>query len=351
MRTITEIYEALKQDFYEAGGMGIAEGGDMSLRLMAVAAEMFSLEAQCEFIKRQAFPQTAEGEYLDRHAYVRAISRRQAVKAGGVLRFILNDAVAADTIIPKGTECMDGAGQLYITEAEARIAAGELACDVEAHAAVAGEAGNAAAGSINKMRRAPTGVSAVSNPEAFTGGCDEEDDEELRGRVIASYRTLPNGANKAYYEALALSVAGVGKVKVLPKNRGRGTVDVVFSASDGYPSDELIDKVRALIEGCREICVDVSVAAPEEKTVDITAALTIAQGYEFDYVKERSEAALRAYFGGDKLGESIYKAKLLSILMSVEGVENCTLSAPNADITAEETALPTIGVISISQAV
>ena len=135
MITIQEIYEALKADFFEASGTGLTAGGDMSLRLMAVAAEIFSLEAQCEFVKRQAFPQTAEGEYLDRHAQVRAISRRQAAKAGGELRFSLNDAAAEAVAIPAGTACVNGGGGIYVTIEDAAIPAGELGCSVAAVAA------------------------------------------------------------------------------------------------------------------------------------------------------------------------------------------------------------------------
>ncbi len=351
MRSINEIYEKLKQNFFDAGGTGLSEGGDMSLRLMAVAAEIFSLEAQCEFTMRQAFPQTASGEYLDKHAATRAISRRQAVKAGGMLRFSLNEAAGEAVEIPAGTQCMNGAGDVFVTTASARIAPGETQCEVGARAEKEGEAGNAAAGSITRMRHAPAGVSAVTNPAAFTGGSDSESDEELRERVLSSYRRLPNGANAAYYEALALSVAGVEKAMVLPRKRGRGTVDVVFSASYGYPDQELVEKVRELISQRREICVDVDVSAPSTKAVDVSAALRVSSGYDFEEVKARAVNAIGAYFGGDKLGESIYAAKITSILMSLEGVENCVLSAPASDIAASAEVLPVAGTVSISQAV
>ena len=48
----------------------------------------------------------------------------------------------------------------------------------------------------------PIGVVQCTNPAAFSGGCDAESDEALRGRVLASYQRLPNGANAAYYLSL-----------------------------------------------------------------------------------------------------------------------------------------------------
>ena len=351
MRTINEIYEALKQNFLEVSGRAVTEGGDMSLRLMAVAAEIYSLEVQCEFVKRQAFPQTAEGEYLDYHAETRAITRGEAAAARGKLRFSLNAPAAEAVDIAEGLQCLDLAGNVFITAEKGTISSGETSCQVEAYAEKAGEAGNAAPGTVVRMRQAPAGVSAVINDSWFSGGCDRESDVELRKRVIESYRKLPNGANAAYYEALAKSVTGVGKVLVYPRKRGIGTVDIIFSADDGCPSQELLDEVQEKLEKGREICVNVLVEAPETLNVDVSAALSLSEGYDFAKVKAEAEKLIRGCFGGDKLGEGIYRAKLMAALMSLEGVENCHLSAPAADIPAAEAVLPVIGGVSISQAV
>ena len=351
MRSITEIYEALKKDFYEVAGAAVTEGGDMSLRLMAVAAEIFSLEAQCEFTKKQAFPQTADGEYLDLHAAARAITRKEACRAGGVLRFSLNAPAAETVSVPAGTECLSGAGVVYLTAEEGEIPAGELYSEVRAEAGMAGEGGNTAAGSIKVMRHAPVGVESVTNPEAFIGGSEAEDDETLRSRVLSSYRKLPNGANAAYYESLARSITGVDKVIVLPKNRGRGTVDIVFSADSGYPDENLVNRVKAAIEEGREICVDVAVRAPDREELSVKATVTVAEGHSFELVSAEAHAALEKYFGGSKLGEGVYTAKLLSIIMGIEGVENCVLSAPADDIAAKALTLPVLVNVELTEAV
>lgn len=351
MRSIDEIYQALKSDFYAYSGYAVADGGDMALRLMAVAAQIFSLEAQCDYAIRQAFPQTASGEHLDCHAQVRALTRREAAKAAGKLCFSCTEPAQTELTVAAGTQCMSASGAVFVTNEEGKIAAGGSSCLVAAQALTAGEHGNVEAGSIVYMRLAPAGVSGVSNPEAFTGGSDAEDDEALRRRVLESYSRLPNGANTAYYEALALSVAGVEKAVVLPRNRGRGTVDIVFSAVGGVPGEELLEKVQQLIEEQREICVDVLVSAPVAKTVDITAGLSLEEGCEFEAVKAKAEAAVKEYFSGQRLGEGIFLARLYSLLMAVEGVENCAITAPAADVAAERATLPVLGQLSIGQAV
>ncbi len=351
MRTTKEIYEALKQDFYEACGISLREGGDMALRLLAAAAELFTLEAQCDYVRRQAFPQTAEGQQLDLHAASRAISRRGEVKATGELCFSLSGAAAAAVSIPVGTECLDGAGRVYVTVEEGIIPVGQLSCTVAARAGAEGEEGNVPAGTVTHFRYAPAGVTSVANPGAFTGGIDCESDESLRSRVLASYRKLPNGANVAYYESLALSHPNVEKVVVLPRARGRGTVDIVFSSAAGMPDAELIESVSELIGGSREICVDVELRAPQARNVDLIVSVTPQSGWDFETVRSRVDSAIRQQFHGGKLGEGIYIAGLYAMIMAVEGVANCIVSSPAADISVDATTLPVLSSLSITEGV
>ena len=104
MRTMEEIYSALAGKLAADSGAVVVDGGDLSLRLRAVAAELFSLEAQGEFLARQSFPQTATGEYLDRHALLRGLTRGSARKAKGTLRFYLAETAAEAREIPAGED-------------------------------------------------------------------------------------------------------------------------------------------------------------------------------------------------------------------------------------------------------
>lgn len=351
MRTIDEIYEALVSDLVGAGGVVPVSGGDMALRLRALAAEMFTLEAQAEFVTRQGFPQTATGEFLDNHAALRGLERGGAQKAAGTLRFSLTEAAEEDVAVPAGTECMTAAGVAFVTTDAGTITAGSTWCAVAAEAVDSGSGGNVPAGTVAYMKLAPTGVSAVTNPAAFTGGTDGEDDESLRARVLGSYRTLPNGANAAYYESKVLGCAGVEAVTVLPKNRGIGTVDVVFATRSGVPTAAEVAAVQALLDAEREICVDIEVSAPTTAAVSVTAALKMADGYGFAAVKTAAEAALTAHFSGALLSKPVYRAGLSALLMSVEGVENCVLSAPAADTAAADGTLPVLGTVTLTEAV
>ena len=54
------------------------------------------------------------------------------------------------------------------------------------------------------MQACPVAITACTNPKAFSGGSDLEDDEALRSRILESYQRLPNGANAAWYEQTAI---------------------------------------------------------------------------------------------------------------------------------------------------
>lgn len=331
-----------------ASGVYLSPGGDMALRLYAAAAELSSLWAQVDWLRKQSFPQTATGEELDKHARLRALERLSGKPATGFIRFEADGARENEVSVPKGTVCRTAAGLEFETSVEGLIAAGESFTLVPAAARLKGTAGNVPAGAIYQMTLAPTGVSRCSNPQAFSGGTDEESDEELRGRVLASFLRLPNGSNCAYYEAEALNTEGVGAVKVLPKRRGIGTVDLIVASDAGQPEPEVISRLQEKFEAEREICVDVLVAAPVNVPVDVSVAVKCAEGFQTAKVVSEVKAALEAMFSGQLLGRTLYRAKIGNTVYSIPGVENYTLTEPSQDVPIEGGELPSAGTITVT---
>lgn len=343
MRTIDEIYDEMKQNYEERCGLVLSDDGDMAIRLYTVAAQVYALETQMEFTKRQAFPQYADGDYLDLHATVRGISRTGETHAVGTMRFYLEEEAIAEVAVPLGTVCTDSAGIEFETTEAGTIAIGEIYCDVAAMASLGGISGNAPIGEITNMPLAPTGVSTCRNITAFVGGSAGEDDETLRARIIASYNALPNGANVAYYEQQAMSIDGVYAVQVLPRVRGTGTVDIAIASIEGVPSDEIVEQVQELIEQKREICVDVLVYAPTTTAIDLTIELDCDDGL-YDSVQEK----LEDYFSGALLGKAVLLADIYQTIYSVDGVTNYKILQPTADIAAVDGVLPQLGELTIS---
>ena len=347
MNTVDELYNELMAAFAEATGMEAAGSGDLAARMYAVAAQLWGLYVQCDWVNRQCFPQTAPGEYLDLHAQLRGVERREATAAEGVLRFTVDAAGAADREIAAGTVCMTAGLTRFETIEAGTLEAGETSVDIRARALEAGSAGNVAAGTILQMAVAPVGVSRCTNPAAFTGGTDREDDETLRARVLETYRRLPNGANAAFYQQGALSFDEVAAAAVIPRPRGVGSVDVVVSTAAGAPSAELLEELEDYFEARREIAVDVQVRAPEMETVDVTVQVAAEEGQDAQAVQDAVEAALRGWFDGRRLGQSVLRAALGELVFHVEGVANYALTAPAADVAVEVDVLPRLGTLTV----
>ena len=349
MKEWTEIYEQLRGTFAQRAGFVPSEGCDSAVRLYALAAELQSLLMQADWVLDQSFPQTAQGTYLDYHAETRGITRGAAEKAAGVIRFAAADKVTAACPIEKGTVCMTAEGVRFETTEDAAIAVGSQWADVPAQAVEAGAGGNVIAGTVTLLSAMPVGVVQCTNPAAFSGGCDAESDEALRGRVLASYQRLPNGANAAYYEQEAMRYPGVAAAKAVGRARGIGTVNVVIATHAGVPDAALLAAVETDLQKKREIAVDVKVLAPTVETVAVTAALKAAPGYTFAEVKAGAQSALEALFTGELLGKSVTTARLLTLLCGVEGVENVHLTAPAADVAVDATELPMLGTVTLSE--
>ncbi len=349
MKEWTEIYEQMRGTFAQRAGFVPSEGCDSAVRLYALAAELQSLLMQADWVLDQSFPQTAQGMYLDYHAETRGITRGAAEKAAGVIRFAAADKVTAACPIEKGTVCMTAEGVRFETTEDAAIAVGSQWVDVPAQAVEAGAGGNVIAGTVTLLSAMPVGVVQCTNPAAFSGGCDAESDEALRGRVLASYQRLPNGANAAYYEQEAMRYPGVAAAKAVGRARGIGTVNVVIATHAGVPDAALLAAVETDLQKKREIAVDVKVLAPAVETVAVTAALKAAPGYTFAEVKAGAQSALEALFTGELLGKSVTTARLLTLLCGVEGVENVHLTAPAADVAVGSTELPMLGTVTISE--
>lgn len=348
-KTIDEIYGEMLAVFVEASGYLPAPSCDLAARLYAAAAQIQGLQQQARWVLEQCFPQTAQGEYLDRLAALRGISRSVATAATGTLRFGLSGAVADDLAIAAGTTCMTAAGVRFATTEEAVLTAGSLYTDVPAQALEPGRAGNVAPGTVTIMAAMPMGIRACTNPEAFAGGEDAEDDASLRARLLDSFVRLPNGANAAYYEQTALSYPGVAAAKAIGRPRGIGTVDVYVATTAGIPDQELLEAIGGYLQERREISVDLRVLAPAEETVDVSAAIRCAQGSTFAQAKEQAEAALRGVFTGALLGRGITLAELGNLLYGLESVENYRFSSPLSDIAPSSTSLPRLGTLTITE--
>ena len=138
MKEVSELYRQMLDVFTEKTGFSMDDSADLAVRLYAAAAQLQTLYIYADWALAQSFPQTAEGEYLDRHAALRGIARKDGEKAHGVLRFRVELAREDDLTIPAGTVCSTAGLVRFVTLEDTVIAAGDLYADAPAQAEAAG---------------------------------------------------------------------------------------------------------------------------------------------------------------------------------------------------------------------
>lgn len=323
-----DILNRMKTVYFEQSGENTDAVSDLSARFQAVASELYSLSCRAEYVLRQAFPQTAAGDYLDFHAALRDIMRKEAAYAYGELTFSLSEPALQDIEIPADTICSvkDMPYIQFGTTQAAVLASGKTAVTVPAKSTEPGSQYNVAAGSITVMVNPPEGVEAVTNNTVFDGGADTETDEMLRRRILDAYQIPQSG-----FSAQSLREAVMKNTDVLDANvTFDGTSICVYVIPK---TAELSAALKAQIEDCMSISdvteaeIDVSKATKEQAVLTVSAELACGNREE---ITAQLTEALQRTVNALRIGESLNLKKAASALMQTPGVTYCTVSAQNS---------------------
>lgn len=310
-------------------GAAVGTDSDHGVRAAGMAAAIEGLYQHQAWIARQILPDTADADWLERHAGLRGLIRLAATRATGTISF----SGTAGSAIAVGVEARTLGGGAYVTTAAGVIGAGGTVT-LAAQASLAGLAGNASAGLPVTLTSAPAGVQSSATLNAMTGGTDVETDQALLGRLLFLLRNPPMGGAAHDYEIWAKSIAGVTSAYVFARRRGDGTVDIAIMTAGGVPSGALVGTVQAYIDTVRPVTADCLVLAPTPVPVAVAGALVLASGYTLTDVSARLTAAIAAYFAGLRPGDSAVKTRIESLISITAGVQDFTLSAPLANVVA-----------------
>lgn len=325
MQSYNEILNRMVSKYTELSGYAPSQQSDIMIRLKVLAGEIYNNYQAGEFIKRQMFPVSASGEYLDKHALERGIERKEAQKASGVVTFSVTQALENDVVIEKGTvlSTADSDPKRFETDEDVVLTAGSLSVDAAITATDGGGDYNALENTVTVMVTPPLSISSVTNKKVLKGGVDAETDEELRQRVLYSYRDISNSTNAVYYKRLAESVSGVYSASVISCPRGGGTVDVHIRGKQNSPVDAYkIEEVQDLIDSNREFNVDVFVLYAMAHKVSYTFYMSVEDGYDFATVSAQVKDNICEYVDSLAVGDAVLLCDLGDVIYHTEGVKN-----------------------------
>lgn len=337
----------------------------------ALGPESYALE---EFyltlnqVQQSGFVQTAVGQSLD---YLAAI--------GGITRYPASAAVRLgvfNTAVPIGARfsTVDGENSINFTVTAATSTANQYQLTAE----TPGTIGNSYSGPILPIT-VILGLTSAQLTDILIPGDDTETDDELRARLISALNAKPFGGNIASYQQNILAIDGVGAVQVYSTWNGGGTVKCSIIGADFLPaSSQLIQTVQNAIDpppnqglgyGLAPIGAQVTIVAPVEVTVNISATVTLQSGYSLSQVEPLIQTALENYLSTVRQGwgtpastsdisytANVYLARVTAAILNAGGIENVTnveINGSAADLILTETGqtqqVPVLGTVSISE--
>lgn len=322
------------------------------------------------YVQRQAYIMSATGDSLDKLAPLGGISRYAASAA--VRLGLFNIAVP----IGSRFSTINGENSIDLTAtAAAGMSGGQYAYQLTAD--TPGSIGNDYTGPILPITAIP-GLTSAQIIDILVPGDDTETDTELRARLILALTDRPFGGNIASYRTEIMEMDGVGAVQIYPVWDGGGTVKCSILGADYLPaSPTLVEQVQNAIDpppnqglglGLAPIGAKVTITAPSEAEISVSATLTMQSGYNVGQVQSAVESALEAYLltvrqswadnissTGVAYAANIYLARVTAAIIGVTGIVNATNVAINgaaADIslpqTGEAQSVPVLGSVTLT---
>lgn len=285
------------------------------------------------------------GPYLDAHADLFAMARRAGTRAAGKIQLYGRDGVE----IPAGTAFYAGELEFQLTQ-DAVIRKGSAAGYLQAGAV--GQKYNVPAGSVNQILRNISGLERFECGET-EGGTDPEADEPLYKRLDEKRKRPPTSGNAAHYREWALSVDGVGAVRVTPLWKGPGTVLVLIAGYDRHPVDHVVvDSCKMYIESQRPVGADVTVASAKAVTVGVSAQVVLHTGASLAAVEAAFVSKLDAYLAGLAFEEfTVHANRVGALLLDVDGVvdySGLTINGEAGNLELDSDEVPVTGEVILT---
>jgi uncharacterized phage protein gp47/JayE len=252
-----------------------------------------------DWLAKQLLPDTAEQEWLDRHGNIwlrnadGSIGRKLATFASGTVRVY----GTINTVVPPFAVLRSAASGVSYQTTEQGIVGPDGTGEIAAEALTPGAVGNLERDDILAFVDIVDGVEGQASAVIMSSGIEEENDDQLRERVLFRIQKPPMGGDAEDYIRWALEVPGVTRAWSYPNEMGIGTVAVRFLMDElrannhGIPNDDDILTVKCHLDKMRPVAVkNFFVVAPIPLFYDITIT-----GLEKDdeAVRVRIEAAIK----------------------------------------------------------
>ena len=335
------------------------QGSEIRNLLEAFAVGVYAvLEQENEYAKFPFITLSSDG-WLDRigeNPFIK-LPRITGSYSEGFVTFTLKEVQTSDFVIPEETIVTDSeTGLDFVTTSQCIIFVGETTGEVPVECLTEGSEGNSSSGDVNIISDVNTDFNidlvTVTNPEAFEGGADYEDDESYRERLLTNVRADGFGT-LGYYKALGESVTGVHDVLLIDDNKY--TKKVLVNGYVKPVSDEVLLNVLAIYTSINNHILNHTFTVDKVgvTTVDLNLNLTVTNELNEDEIKE----CLNAFVDGtgfDRIdayeGLNINDSLSLSMIETALYVFDGFVSATGFNIAVpDDNTVIKLGTINITQ--
>lgn len=330
--TLEEIRASILRDYQTYyPNADTSEDSDAYARASSLAACAEGIYAHQKWLIKQFFPDTADTEFLEKHAGLRGLRRRNATYAAGKGATVSGNP---DAVIAVGLQIKTEDGRFYETTESTVISASGSAV-VAVRSLATGAAQNIKTATKGSFMAAPVGVSTDVVLNDVEGATNAESDSSLLERLLNKIRRPAAGGNKYDYKDWALEVDGVEQAYVYPLRRGLGTVDIAITADNGVPSDDTVRRAQEYIDQERPVTAKESkVVKPDVTKVNFNIQVKIS-GVALNDIKTAINNALRDYFNGLIPGDDLIVSQCEAVVNNLIGVVDRRFIAPTANQKAD----------------
>lgn len=330
--TLEEIRASILRDYQTYyPNADTSEDSDAYARASSLAACAEGIYAHQKWLIKQFFPDTADTAFLEKHAGLRGLRRRNATYAAGKGATVSGNP---DAVIAVGLQIKTEDGRFYETTESAVISSGGTAV-VAVRSLATGAVQNIKTATKGSFMAAPVGVSTDVVLNDVVGATNAESDSSLLERLLNKIRRPAAGGNKYDYKDWALEVDGVEQAYVYPLRRGLGTVDIAITADNGVPSDDTVRRAQEYIDQERPVTAKESkVVKPDVTKVNFNIQVKIS-GVALNDIKTAINNALRDYFNGLIPGDDLIVSQCEAVINNLIGVVDRRFIAPTANQKAD----------------
>lgn len=376
---ISEVYNRIVADFktYNKKAQPAVKNSWIGSILVALAGRIFDIYKKLNFILKQAFIDTASGEYLKRWGSYVKIYQKQATKSNGNFIFTGNEG----SLVSIGTQVIAN-DIIYTTNQSIELVKNEITttnytqeldlvtitfennhnlgtgmtikinnidCVVEVLDANTiqtsiqdtlsgsitieyvsnivscipseyGKSTNLVSGETGKTQTVISGVdiNCYTDYKGFTGGQDIESEENLKARIIYRYQNPVTNFNNAAIVTFVRSLSEVGDVKVYDITPAVGQVTIYYLLKDNkIPDAGHIQLVTSSIDtDLRPANTDMSdIFVYAAIPVTINPVITNLQP-NTTAMKEAVSNSITEYFSNMKIGTNFYRNDLIEVIKS-----------------------------------